>query len=65
MGGTFATRSGSGRMRAFIVNGRERNPGQQAKARALPLGVVRSIGAFLAVGGLVAVTTAVGMMTGG
>ncbi|WP_371097768.1 hypothetical protein [Streptomyces sanglieri] len=64
-GGTIATKRGSSRMRSIVVNGLERNPRQQDKARAVSLGFMRSVGGVLAVCGLVAVPTALVMMARG
>ncbi|MFJ8215098.1 hypothetical protein [Streptomyces sp. NPDC096033] len=65
MGGRLATRRGAAALRGLAVNGLERTPGQQAKARRVPEGFVRLVGGILAAGGLVAVPASLLMMTRG
>ncbi|WP_326769812.1 hypothetical protein OG978_39385 [Streptomyces sp. NBC_01591] len=47
------------------MNGMERNPREQAKARAVPEGFLRFVGGFLAICGMVAVPVSLVMMTRG
>ncbi|WSX32518.1 hypothetical protein OG520_38520 [Streptomyces sp. NBC_00984] len=65
VGGAFATERGAAGIHTLIVNGLERNPRQQAKARAVPEGFLRFVGGFLAICGMVAVPVSVVMMTRG
>ncbi|MFE7045253.1 hypothetical protein ACFU9X_39320 [Streptomyces atratus] len=64
-GGAFATKRGAAGIRSLIVNGLERNPQQQAKARAVSEGFVRLVGGSLAICGMVAVPVSVVMLTRG
>ncbi|MGW0957704.1 hypothetical protein ACWD4K_01330 [Streptomyces gelaticus] len=47
------------------MNSLERNPGRQAKARAVSEGFLRFVGGFLAICGMVAVPVSVVMLTCG
>ncbi|MFD8050412.1 hypothetical protein ACFV5E_44095 [Streptomyces chartreusis] len=58
VGGVVATKSGAAQLHTLVVNGLEPKPRQQAKARAVPAGFARLVGAFLAICGLVAVSVA-------
>lgn len=65
MGGVFARKRGAAAMRELVASRLERSPGQQAKARTAPEGLVRSIGGFVAVCGLVTVPVSLVMMARG
>ncbi|MGW2088909.1 hypothetical protein [Streptomyces sp. NPDC001880] len=65
VGGALVTERGAAGIHALIVNGLERNPRQQAKARAVPEGFLRFVGGFLAICGMVAVSVSLVMTTRG
>ncbi|MEU2671422.1 hypothetical protein ABZ622_21615 [Streptomyces sp. NPDC007164] len=65
VGGALATKRGATGIRDLILNSRERNPGQQARDRAVSEGFLRFVGGFLVICGMVAVPVSVVMLTRG
>ncbi|WP_328580737.1 hypothetical protein [Streptomyces sp. NBC_00370] len=61
-GGALATKKVSARFRSFVVEGLAQKAEQQARARSVRPGLLRALGGFFAVSGMIALPLSIAMM---